>query len=144
VVGAGAGAFLAPLPPRVELAMSCHNTTTQSAHRGTQGLRRSLEPNLAAEAGSRFLGSSRLQPVHCECSPSVIQHVTIILEIKLNIMAYLSNGKGHNSTIMEKTVNSIRTIQSTQFSSFSFLRPESGWSINRTNVELFLCFLTVI
>jgi hypothetical protein len=100
VVGVGAGAFLAPLPheqswPRAAAA-------TQSAHHGTQGLRRSLEPNLAVEAGSCFLGLSRAQPVRYECSPFVIKHVTISLEIKLSNMSYLSNGKGDNSTITEK------------------------------------------
>jgi hypothetical protein len=43
--------------------------TTRSARRGTQGLRRSLEPNLAVEADSRSLGSSRPHFACYECSP---------------------------------------------------------------------------
>jgi hypothetical protein len=77
-------------------------TTTSSAHRGTQGSKRSLEPDSAVEPGFCSLGSSRPQLIHCGCLPSVIQQVNISLEIKLNNMAYLSNGKGDNSTITEK------------------------------------------
>jgi hypothetical protein len=38
-------------------------------------------------------------------------------------MAYLSNGKGDKSTIIEKEtmVNSVRTVQLTQFTSFGVL-----------------------
>jgi hypothetical protein len=46
------------------------------------------------------------------------KQVTISLEIKLSIKANLSNGKGDNLIITENTVNSARTIQSTQFLSF--------------------------
>jgi hypothetical protein len=42
---------------------------TRSARRGAQGSRRSLEPNLAVEARSCSLGSSRSHSVRCECSP---------------------------------------------------------------------------
>jgi hypothetical protein len=49
------------------------------------------------------------------------KHVTISFEIKLSIKANLSNGKGDNLIIMKNTVNSVRTIQSTQFLSFRAL-----------------------
>jgi hypothetical protein len=49
------------------------------------------------------------------------KHVTISFEIKLSIKANLSNGKGDNLIITENTVNSARTIQSTQFLSFHAL-----------------------
>jgi hypothetical protein len=49
------------------------------------------------------------------------KQVTISLEIKLSIKANLSNGKGDNSIITENPVNSVRTVQSTQFLSFRAL-----------------------
>jgi hypothetical protein len=89
------------------------------------------------EAGSRSLGRSRAQPVRCECSPSVIQHVSISLEIKLSNMAYLGNGKGDNSTITKKKQQ--QTL-SGPYSNHNFpvlvsLQPESGWGINGENIE---------
>jgi hypothetical protein len=60
---------------------------------------------MVVEAGSHFLGRSQVQPVRCECSSSVIQHVTISSEIKLSNTTYLNNGKGDNSTITEKRNN---------------------------------------
>jgi hypothetical protein len=49
------------------------------------------------------------------------KHVTISLEFKLSIIANLSNGKGDNSIITDNTVNSVRMVQPTQFSSFCAL-----------------------
>jgi hypothetical protein len=49
------------------------------------------------------------------------QHVTISLEIKLSITTNLSNGKGDNLIITENMVNSVRTVQPTQFSCFYVL-----------------------
>jgi hypothetical protein len=49
------------------------------------------------------------------------KQVTISLKIKLNTKANLSNGKGDNSIITGNTVNSARTVRSTQFLSFRAL-----------------------
>jgi hypothetical protein len=49
---------------------------------------------------------------HHTCG-DVVGAKDISLEIKLSIIANLSNGKCDNSIIMENTVNSVRTVWST-------------------------------
>jgi hypothetical protein len=122
------------------------DAATRSARCGTEGSRRSLEPNLVVEAGSHSLGSSRPHSVRCECSPFYHPtHVTISLEIKLSIKANLSNGKGDNSIITESHGKLYPDrIVNTIFQFFVSLRPESGCCINRPNVEKFLSFPIVI
>jgi hypothetical protein len=120
VVGAKDGTFLAPLPPRVELATSCHSNSVCS----------SRDSRIEAIACVKLGGGGGFPfpwefsaPFHTLRVFTILssKHVTISLEIKLNTKANLSNGKGDNSITTENPVNSVRTIQSIQFLSFCAL-----------------------
>jgi hypothetical protein len=97
--------------PRVAVA-------TRFIRRGTQGSMRSLEPGSAVGVGFRSPVSSQPQLIRCGCSPSVIQHGTISLEIKLNNMTYLSNGKIQFINGNNIHNNSVPTLQSAHFPRF--------------------------